>query len=54
MAKYSEHKSRTGSDLLVGHGDNATVVHELSNDTPQRIEHESISPTNGAVLDREV
>lgn len=54
MAKHSEHKSRTGSDLLVGHGDNATVVHELSTGTPQRIERETVSPTNGAVRDREV
>ncbi len=54
MAKHSEHTSRDGSTLLVGHGDNATVVHELSNGAPQRIERETVSPSNGTVRDREV
>jgi hypothetical protein len=52
MAKHSEHQSRTGKTLLVGHGEHATVVHELG-DKPERIVRETISSAKG-VRDREV
>lgn len=54
MAKHTEHQSRTGNTLLVGHGDNATVVHELSNGTPERITRETVSPADGAVREQEL
>jgi hypothetical protein len=54
MAKHSEHTSRDGNPLLVGHGENVTVVHEVDRKTvPPRISRETTSSAKG-VQDREV
>ncbi len=44
MSKHSEHKGRDGGRLLVGHGEFATVVHEVDEKTtPPRISRETVS-----------
>lgn len=52
MAKHTEHKTRDGSRLLVGHMDNTTVAHEIDETTtPPRIARETRSAPGNAVRD---
>lgn len=55
MSEHMETTGRDGTPLMVGRGDNVTVVHEVdTNTTPPRLARETVSTHGGSVRSRHI